>query len=284
MMWSGTQQQYFDLYRVAVTALKAYSPAIKIGGQVSFVKGKYTRPFLAYCRDQKLPLDFFSWHRYSDTPTDLMDDARLIRSLLDEHGFKSAESLCTEWRPMLDGFNKVSWKQGRPAGSVRAAFARNRNHESAAFAASALMQMQDVPLDRAHYYTADDSPWSMFDEFGEPGKVFFAFKAFNMFLQTTNRVAVTGAPGGDGVTACCGLADEGKSAGLLLSNYRGKPADLQISLKDFPFAGDLKVERFIVDETHDCTPLNPLSLEGTNRILRLSLPPATVIFERLSQK
>lgn len=283
-MWTGTQQQYFDLYRTAVTAIKAYNPDLKIGGQVSFVKGKYTKPFLAYCRDQKLPLDFFSWHRYSDTPTDLMDDARLIRSLLDEHGFKSAESLCTEWRPMLDGFDKVSWKQGTPAGSVRAAFARNRNHESAAFAASALMQMQDVPLDRAHYYTADDSPWSMFDEFGEPGKVFFAFKAFNMFLQTTSRVAVTGAPGGDGVTACCAIADDAKSAGLLLSNYRGKPADLQISLKDFPLAGDLKVERFIVDEAYDCTPLDPLSLEGRNRILRFCLPPATVFFVRLSRR
>jgi hypothetical protein len=184
---------------------------------------------------------------------------------------------------MIEGFDKVSWEQGRPAGSVRAAFARNRNHESAAFTASALMQMQDVPLDRAHYYTADDSPWSMFDEFGEPGKVFFAFKAFNMFLQTTNRVVVTGAPGGDGVTACGGLSDDGKTAGLLLSHYKGKTVDVQIALKDFPLVGDIKVERFSVDEAHDCAPLDPLSLGGTNRILSFRLPPATVVFVRLRQ-
>ena len=185
---------------------------------------------------------------------------------------------------MLDGFDKVSWQQGKPAGSVRAAFARNRNHEAAAFSASALMQMQDAPLDRAHYYTADDSPWSMFDEFGEPGKVFFAFKAFNQLLQTTNRVAVTGAPGGDSVTACCGMADDGKSAGLLLSNYRGKAADLRISLKGCPLGGELKVERFVVDEIHDCAALDPLSLDAANRTLRLSLPPATVIVVRVSQR
>lgn len=282
-MWTGTPQQYFDLYRVAVTTIKAYNPTLRIGGQVSFVKGKYTRPFLAYCRDQKLPLDFFSWHRYSDSPTDLIQDARLMRSLLDEYDFKAAESLCTEWRPMLDGFNKVSWRPDRQAGSVRAAFARNRNHESAAFAASALMQMQDVPLDRAHYYTADDSPWSMFDEFGEPGKVFFAFKAFSLLLQTSNRVAVTGAPGGDEVTACCGMANDGKSAGLLLSNYRGKPADLRIELKGGGLDGDIQLERFMVDQAHDCAPLAPLVISATNRMLRLSLPPATVIFVRLSQ-
>jgi len=283
-MWTGTPQQYFDLYRAAVTAIKAYNPALKIGGQVSFVKGKYTRPFLAYCRGQKLPLDFFSWHRYSDAPADLIDDARLMRSLLDEYGFKNAESLCTEWRPMIDGFNKVSWQKDKPAGSVRAAFARNRNHESAAFAASALMQMQDVPLDRAHYYTADDSPWSMFDEYGEPGKVFFAFKAFNIFLQTSNRVSVAGAPGGNGVTVCCGMADDGKSAGLLLSNYRGKAADLRITFKNFPLAGDVKADRFIVDETHDYAQLDPLLLGSTNRVLVLNISPATVIIVRLSQR
>jgi xylan 1,4-beta-xylosidase len=281
-MWTGTPQQYFDLYRVAVTSLKAYNPALKIGGQISFVKGTYTRPFLAYCRDQKLPLDFLSWHRYSDSPTDLIKDAVEMRALLDEHGFKEAESLCTEWRPMLEGFNKVDWRKNQQPGAVRNAFTRNRNHESAAFSASALMQMQDAPLDQAHYYTADDSPWSMFDEFGEPGKVFFAFKAFHQLLQTSNRVAVAGAPGGNGVTACCGIADDGKSAGLLLSNYRGKTADLQIALKDFPLGGDVKVERFVVDEKHDYAPLEPLSLAGSDRVLRLSLPPATVMLLRLS--
>ncbi len=282
-MWTGTPRQYFDLYCAAVTAIKAYDPALKVGGQVSFVKGKYTRPFLAYCRDRKLPLDFFSWHRYSDSPADLIQDAVEMRALLDEYGFKEAESLCTEWRPMLEGFNKVDWRKNRQPGGVRAAFARNRNHESAAFAASALMQMQDAPLDRAHYYTADDSPWSMFDEYGEPGKVFFAFKAFNQLLQTPNRVTVTGAPGGDGVTACCGLADDGQSAGLLLSNYRGQPADLTINLKGLPLDGEIRVERLLVDEKHDGAPLDPLAVGAGNRIIRIRLPAATVLYMRLSQ-
>ena len=105
-----------------------------------------------------------------------------------------------------------------------------------------------------------------------------------LFLQTSNRVAVTGAPGGDGVTACCGVADDGTAAGLLLSNYKGKPVDLRIALKDFPLSGVVKVERFIVDETHDYAPLEPLSLGATDRVLGLSLPPATVVFVRLSQR
>jgi hypothetical protein len=92
----------------------------------------------------------------------------------------------------------------------------------------------------------------MFDEYGEPGKVFFAFKAFHQLLQTPNRVTVTGVPGGDGVTACCGMADDGQSAGLLLSNYRGQPAELTIDLKGLPldakaFKGRVNGEVITVD-------------------------------------
>jgi hypothetical protein len=58
----------------------------------------------------------------------LIRDAVEMRALLDEYGFKEAESLCTEWRPMLEGFNKVDWRKNPQPGGVRAAFDRNRNH------------------------------------------------------------------------------------------------------------------------------------------------------------
>ncbi len=172
-MWQGTLQQYLDLYRVSVTAIKDYNPELKVSGQVCNCGGQYAKSLLAYCREQKLPMDFFSWHCYSNSPGGLSREARSARSLLDANGFTNAASMCTEWRPMLAGFGEVAWSPNQPSGSVRAAFDRNRNHEAAAFAASALMQAQDAPLDMAHFYTADSSPWSMFDEYGVPGKVFF---------------------------------------------------------------------------------------------------------------
>jgi hypothetical protein len=281
-MWRGTRQQYFDLYRIAATALKAYNPALKIGGPVACgTDSPIVRPFLAYCRDGKVPLDFFDWHCYGDSLPEMMKHAAQARALLDEFGFKATESRCTEWRPMIAGFDQTVARPERPASTVRAAFARNRNHEAAAYAASALMQMQDSRVDMAYFYTADDSPWSMFDEFGVPGKAFFAFKAFNRLLQTPNRVAVAGAPGGDALTLCAGVADDRKTAAVLLSNYRGEPNRLQITLKDLPMTGKVRVERYVVDEKHEFEPLAEESLEAANPVLNLTMPPATVCLVRL---
>lgn len=276
-MWTGTPQQYFDLYKVAVTTIKTYNPALRIGGQVASVDGKFTRSFLAFCRDQKLALDFFDWHCYANSPSGLIQTARKARQVADEYGFKQAESFCTEWKPMLVGWDAVLWRSNRPSASVRDSFSRNRNHEAAAFAASALMLMQDAPLDMAHFYTADDSPWSMFDEYGVPGRVFFAFKAFNQFLQTSNRVAVAGGQlGGDQVTICGAMGDDRKSAALLLSNFRGETTNLRITLKDLPFNGGMRVEKYVVDGKHELEAVDPLVVDGSDRVLSFTLPPATV--------
>ena len=120
-MWRGTRQQYFDLYRIAATALKAYNPALKIGGPVACgTDSPIVRPFLAYCRDGKVPLDFFDWHCYGDSLPEMMKHAAQARALLDEFGFKATESRCTEWRPMIAGFDQTVARPERPASTVRA--------------------------------------------------------------------------------------------------------------------------------------------------------------------
>ena len=281
-MWSGTIEQYFEMYRVAATAIKAYNPALKIGGPVATsTEAGHVRPFLTYCRDRKVPLDFFTWHCYTDSVPELTRRAAHARGILDEFGFKTSESMCTEWKGMIAGFDKVFWQPNSPSSTVRDALARNRNHEAAAFAASALLQLQDRPITMAHYYTADNSPWGMFDEYGVPGKVFFALKAFNLFLQTPNRVAVTGAPGGNELTACAGLSDDRKRAALLLSNYRGKPSRLQITLKSFPLTGKVRVARYLVDETQAPRWVAMDSPDAQNPVLNIDMPPGTVCLVRM---
>jgi xylan 1,4-beta-xylosidase len=71
-MWSGTDDDYLRLYTAAARALKARFPDLKIGGPSLGASGEllhgrfeptpFLVRFLEYCRDQKLPLDFFSWH------------------------------------------------------------------------------------------------------------------------------------------------------------------------------------------------------------------------------
>ena len=68
--WTGTSEEYFRLYEVAVKTIKKSFPDLKVGGPAlnTCIGSEEGRKFLAYCRDNKLPLDFVSWHGYANHP------------------------------------------------------------------------------------------------------------------------------------------------------------------------------------------------------------------------
>ena len=86
-MWPGTQQQYFELYEAAAKAIKAYDPALQVGGPaVCNIAFPLIKPFLAYCRDRQLPLDFVTWHCYAAAPEVLARDAATAPGHRVQHG------------------------------------------------------------------------------------------------------------------------------------------------------------------------------------------------------
>lgn len=283
LMWTGTTEQYCELYKTTVTAIKKYNPEIKVGGPVSSaIKSPEVRPFLAYCRDNKVPLDFFSWHSYSnESMVPLLERIGAARNLLDEYGFKDTENWCTEWKFIVTGWERLRWRKDAPRHMVRDAHAECRNHEAAALTASALLEMQDTPIDQAYYYCADDSPWSMFDEFGEPGHAYFAMKAFNQFLQVPERVAVTGAPGKDEITVGAGLSKNGKQAMLMTSNFRSKIRRLRVDLKNLPWKSKVNVTAWRIDDKHEFSPEEAKQIAPDNPVLTLDLPAGTVLLVQL---
>ena len=282
-MWSGTQEQYFDLYRAAVTGIKKYNPKIKVGGPVaSAVESPEVIPFLAYCQKHKLPLDFFSWHSYgTETEEPLIKRAHEARSLLDEYGFKETESWCTEWKRVLTGWKELRWRKDAPRHTVRMALERNRNHEAAAYIAAGLMQMQDAPVDMAYFYSADDSHWSMFDVYGEPGRAYFAMKAFHQFLQAPHRVKVTGAPGEDEITVGAGLTTEKDEAMILASNFRSEIRKVRIDLQNLPWKGKVKVASWRIDKDNEYLAAPMYEIGAGDQVIELNLPAGTVVLLRL---
>ncbi|GCE16108.1 GH39 family glycosyl hydrolase [Tengunoibacter tsumagoiensis] len=101
VFWSGTQAEYFELYRVTATILKGIDARLRVGGPATSnylpkgdtisrpagKYGKYTelelrndtveweavwiKDFLTFCEEHELPVDFVSTHPY---PTDLAID------------------------------------------------------------------------------------------------------------------------------------------------------------------------------------------------------------------
>ncbi len=61
--FSGTQQDYFQLYAVTARALKQVNPNLQVGGP-STSACKWIDAFMAYCAQNDVPLDFVSTHHY----------------------------------------------------------------------------------------------------------------------------------------------------------------------------------------------------------------------------
>jgi len=126
-MWTGTPEQYFELYDVTAKHLKAcFGDTIKVGGYgscgfgiIAFEPEKFgydipRRPwdeakvkryrfhveflhgFLAYIKEHHSPIDFFSWHSYSTVERTLVMDDFLHRTLT-EYGYGNLETHLNEW-------------------------------------------------------------------------------------------------------------------------------------------------------------------------------------------
>lgn len=70
IFWTGTQRDYFRLYRHTAEALKKVSPAIKAGGPAT-AKSEWIEEFVDFCERNDLPADFISTHHY---PNDGYED------------------------------------------------------------------------------------------------------------------------------------------------------------------------------------------------------------------
>ena len=65
--WKGTEQEYFKLYDSTAFAVKKALPAARVGGPATTGPGwstaaRWLREFLTHCAENKIPLDFISYH------------------------------------------------------------------------------------------------------------------------------------------------------------------------------------------------------------------------------
>ena len=72
--FSGTQQQYFDLYAATARAIKSVSPDYKVGGPAT-AGCAWVPEFIHFCDTNHAPVDFISTHTYG-----------VESGFLDEHG------------------------------------------------------------------------------------------------------------------------------------------------------------------------------------------------------
>jgi len=134
--------QYAEYYKMTIEPILKTFPKAKVGGPaVANASSDYIARFVDACAKQKLPLDFISWHLYSDDVDSHAQFVLKYRKIVDQFLGKRPEMLVTEWNK---GFDPISVEE--------IAFDPRR----AAIAASAIIAMLDAGLDWSFYYHLQD--------------------------------------------------------------------------------------------------------------------------------
>lgn len=183
--WGGSVTNFFSFYEVASKHLKGKFPNLKIGGPALCYNRAWAARFLAYCRDNRCPLDFFSWHVYATEPSQIVECCRHWRRELDRHGFSDTESILNEWNYVKGWVD--DWVYSLEVESGR------HNQKVAAFIAATMIDCQKVPLDHLMFYDArvNTSMNALFDRTTLwPMKGYYPYLCWQKLLDCGTQVAV----------------------------------------------------------------------------------------------
>jgi xylan 1,4-beta-xylosidase len=201
--WNGTPEQYHELYAKTALAIRSVDARAKIGGPANTTHNDYTgleESFLSFVRDNRLPLDFYSYHLYANNSVNPYDNARFAqkyRGLLDSYGFKQAQVINSEYGPALDDTQMI----GGPIAQ-------------AIFTAEAQIYMQSAPLDRVYSYMMIPDAATTENH---------AFAMVSKLNRTPQRLKTSG--GDDTGFAVLAGRNEGKrQLRVLVANYQISPS------------------------------------------------------------
>ena len=89
VFWSGSKEDYLQLYGETARALKSVDPSLQVGGPSS-AASEWVEALASYAEETGVPLDFATTHTYGNLPLDM-------RPALARHGFAGIPIYWTEW-------------------------------------------------------------------------------------------------------------------------------------------------------------------------------------------
>ena len=284
VMWTGNDAQFLELYRVTAQLLRKEFPGIKIGGPGFGYYGKFDGKelypselciaLLQMCRRESVPLDFFSWHCYTDAPQELAARARAVRRVLDARGFTKTESHLNEWNLLPDNSWDILSRQATPETRQRAV-EQMMGAPGGTFLVAALIELQDAPLDVSNFYHGDIGIFGLFTEVGAPTRNYHSMLAFAQMLDTAKRVRATGANPGK-IFTLAGTNAGKTHAAVLISNLSGGE-EVRLALEQLPWKGGTTVEVRLVDSQHAFEPIVGQVLTGSELTLKLPAPAVALV-------
>ena len=244
--WGGTDEEFFEMYRIAALHLKKNFPHLKIGGPAIAGGISWMKRFLeSMTTGVRVPIDFFSWHIYTSTPQSVTAKAKFIRMILDQYGYKNTESILNEWNYVRNWTTEFVYSIQTIIGI-----------KGAAFAAGVMNLSQNSSIDMLMYYDARPGTGfnGLFDFYTmKPLKSYYVFclwsklaglgRQFKLVFPENPEISAVGATDGKG------------KIGIMISRYVDEdnlpaPVSVKIDCKKFDLRG---AKLYLLDKDNDLT-------------------------------
>ena len=252
--WTGSKQDYFELYAAAARAVKDVDPAIPVGGPAT-ARNEWIPDMVRFCSSRGVALDFVSTHHY---PTDaaVQRDAADTGSVSFPRGVLADMARAARSQAGALPLHYTEWNSSPSS--------RDPLHDdpfAAAFLVKSALDVADV-VDTYAWWAFSD----IFEELGFPSEPFHggfgllsihgvrkpSYRAFQLLARLLPRRVVVHAEPAGGSLECTATRD-GDGLALLLSHHEppgvaGAPATALVEVRGFH--GKAEAAVFRVDEDH----------------------------------
>ncbi|HOD93098.1 MAG TPA: hypothetical protein PLT91_04175 [Clostridia bacterium] len=234
--WTGTDEQFYELYSKASAYIKGQFPKLMIGGYASCAVDEPTRRvffegFLDYLKKHDYAFDFFSYHNYGDSTDKIKNRIKYIVDTMQEKGFTNIPLICTEYCFFYEGGGH--WKRlGQPDCEYyqQQLYQDMTSGKGAAYVFAAMITFQNSPVKIATLYRTDEAGlWNApFNVFSVPQKPYYALIAFRDIKRMKDQLEVTPSEENGIYAIAAGSSDE---LVIAISQYYGidTVCDIEIS-------------------------------------------------------
>ena len=250
--WTGTQRDYFRLYRYTAEAIKEVDASMRVGGPAT-AKSEWIEEFVNYCERNKVPADFISTHYY---PTDGFesDEDTEVQLFKSQRGIMREVAQDTRRRACGRPVYYTEWNTSSNS--------RDPLHDesyAAAFAVTTIMEARGL-VEGYSFWTFSD----IFEENYFPSVPFHGgfgllnlhgipkpnYRAFEILHHIGTQQCLV-----DGLheTVDCLVTRNGSTVTVLLTNHTTpghsiETEHLQITLDNVPEPNEVDIQR--IDENH----------------------------------
>ncbi len=281
-----TKEEFYTLYCDTAKAIRAAFPNMKIGGPGITASGfsnslgqQWTKGFLDYVKNTGAPLDFLSWHIYSNSPDNFTTGAKFYRSELDSRGFTSTEQHLTEWHTTVNASDKSADAENLKTRTMG---------KGAALLTSSWINLQQNGVTQAFVYRANDPSatdherYGLFSTDALPRRTALAFSLWSEFASYSDRIDPSSSTTVSGLKALAAQRADGQMA-ILLANTGTTTKKWTLAFSDARKLSDYALSLKTVDDSHglvDVSTPNGTSIDiGANTVQLLTLHSRNAAFD-----